>query len=346
MTAAFLSLLRAGLWSSAVDAPALFPLSADEWEAVYGMARRQAVRGIVWHGICQLPDNMMPQETLLLRWVAEVERIERANRRMAAMQEEILQLFRQNGLSPFVQKGLSVAQYYDTPLLRECGDIDLYFADRRESQEAVALVGQHGVKVTTRPDDSFCYSWQGIIVEHHHSLTDIANPLRQSDVKTKEQKDGVTSELVLLMLNAHILKHALGRGIGLRQLCDIARAYHSLRCQISSADYRSLVRKLGLAKWTRMLHSFVTLHLGLQETCLPYQDERVDSTALLNKVLASGNFGQSLSVAEGNMTALQRKSRTAAAFVRNLSFSLRYAPVEAFWHFVNLAVGQKNNKEG
>lgn len=73
--AAFLSLLRAGLWGSASycnlggsnPGSGYFPLTGEEWEIIYLLARRQTVEGLVYDGILRLPVPLLPPSPLLMR---------------------------------------------------------------------------------------------------------------------------------------------------------------------------------------------------------------------------------------------------------------------------------------
>lgn len=84
--------------------PVPFPLSGESWENIYRMARRQTVTGLVYRGVCHLPDEMLPPEKLLVRWVAEINAIEQRNHRMNAVLAELYEMFRNDGLTPFFRK--------------------------------------------------------------------------------------------------------------------------------------------------------------------------------------------------------------------------------------------------
>ena len=123
-------LLRAGLWErNPMDEG--FPLLGDEeWEQVFKMSGRQTVSGIVFDGICRLPDEFQPSQAAFAKWVVAVDRIERSNERMNVILKELTGIFVSGGLRPVLQKGQGVAALYPTPLHRECGDIDFYFPER------------------------------------------------------------------------------------------------------------------------------------------------------------------------------------------------------------------------
>jgi len=291
--------------------------------------------------------------------VAETDRIERRNREMDSAVCALFRAFRQRGLHPLLLKGQGVARFYAEPSVRQCGDIDLYFPSREEAERAEAEVRKSGLDPHRAPDGSCCYSWRGAEVEHHPALFDLQNPLRRGVLRRLEQEhrpatlrlgteaDGA-SDLVdvpaplcnLLLLNAHILKHLVGRGIGLRQFCDMARAYHALRGLYFPETLKTLYAQTGLTAWSNQLHAFLTRHLALPDTDLPYRDQVVTpSPRLFRFVLEGGNFGQRGEDGVQAKSAWRRKWRTLSAFWRNRSLSLDYAPAETFWSMARLVRG-------
>lgn len=303
--AALLSLLRAGLWEQTPDGLSLFPLSEAEWEEVYLLARRQTVTGLVWQGISYLPDEWMPPGKVLVRWVAVVDGIERKNRLMNRVVMELQDWFRREGLRVVLQKGQGVALFYEKPLWRECGDIDFYFPDKQESERAVELLARKGVKVQRAADGSVHYRWRGVEVEHHVRLLDICNPWAQKYLRHLEETAGFREvslyqggtvtvpapELNLLMLNAHIMKHAMGWGVGLRQLCDMARACRVLEKEVDSEKVCEIYRRAGIRKWSNLLYAFLKEQLGLNDEFICCKSVDYNSIPLCEIVWRGGNFG-------------------------------------------------------
>ncbi len=352
-------MLRSGLWGKEIEDASLFPLSGEVWNRVFELAKKQTVTGVTYCALQRMPDELLPPKPLLLRWVAEVDVIEQSNRQMNDALAELTGLFANRQLQAVVQKGQGVASFYEAPLLRECGDIDLYFPVKGQREEALQVLKGRGVSPQLRPDGSFEFQWKDIEVEIHSQLLDIQNPFKQKYVNALIEKYGfeevplaaapsvritvATPVLMLLLLNVHIMKHALGWGIGLRQLCDTARACQELHGRISSDEMHDICQRMGIGRWTRLLHSFMTDYLGLRPDMLPYATETVRCDALLDIVWQGGNFGQ---YAEGRQTdrAWKRKLHTSMAFCEHGFFSLRYMPQEAFWHFASLVKGQFNRK--
>ena len=352
---ALLTLLRSGLWEREIDDKSVFPLSAEEWEQIFRISKQQTVIGLVYQGLQYLPQEVSPPFALLIRWTAVVDAIERRNKEMNKALSSLSSLFNSQGIEAILQKGQGVAQLYEKPLLRECGDIDLCFKSKRDMEAAADCIRSQKIGIEKMPDGSSLYMWQGVEVEHHPRLLDLHNPFLQGyaerleraygydtvSLSSEEQATVASPFLNLLLLNLHILKHALGWGIGLRQLCDMARACYVLGERVNRAEMEKCSRKLGLGRWNALLNALLTKHLGLPVSSLPYPTADCDAQPLLDIVWRGGNFGFQLE--ERNAPAQSvwgRKMRTASSFLKKLPFVIRYAPKEAFWIVAGLLKGQ------
>lgn len=350
--AALLALLRGGLWEQDVKPHSCFPLSRDSWEEVFLLSKQQTVTGVAFRGLHHLPDGMLPPESLLLRWMAAADGIERKNKEMNLALDSLLTLFARHGLHPILQKGQGLASLYAYPLLRECGDIDLYFVDEKEFESASDSIQAQGIRLVRKADGSLMYSWQGIPVEHHIRLIDLYHPphnTKKTDLIWEFRRMALSTasdlevtvpapSLNLLLQYAHILKHALGRGIGLRQLCDLALSCDRWHTDIMPDVLKGVCRQAGLTKWVSLLHAFLTERLGLASDRLPYPKTAANTQPLLEIIWRGGNFGHQ--AYRLTRPTLLHKIQTAEAFRRNISFAFRYAPKEALAIFVNLLKGQ------
>lgn len=350
--AALLALLRGGLWEQDVKPHSCFPLSRDGWEEVFLLSKQQTVTGVAFRGLHHLPDGMLPPESLLLRWMAAADGIERKNKEMNLALDSLLTLFARHGLHPILQKGQGLASLYTYPLLRECGDIDLYFVDEKEFESASDSIQAQGIRLVRKADGSLMYSWQGIPVEHHIRLIDLYHPphnTKKTDLIWEFRRMALSTasdlevtvpapSLNLLLQYAHILKHALGRGIGLRQLCDLTLSCDRWHTDLMPDVLKGVCRQAGLTKWVSLLHAFLTERLGLASDRLPYPETAANTQPLLEIIWRGGNFGHQ--AYRLTRPTLLHKIQTAEAFRRNISFAFRYAPKEALAIFVNLLKGQ------
>ena len=335
---ALFALLQAGLWGTFDEAAAsAFPLSAGEWERVFTLARQQTVTGITFRGLDFLPEEAAPPMGIMAKWMAHADRIEQSNRVMNETVSKLYGHFASAGVEAVLQKGQGVAAMYPEPLLRECGDIDLYFPGHDGVSDPWA--GIDGAVRERQPDDSWSYVVDGIIVEHHTDLLDIQSPRAKRYVKRLiEEKgfekvvtgDGVevlvpAPEVNLLLLSSHILKHAFGVGIGLRQFCDYAVARRYYEGRVNEEEMREIWRMTGLEKWQDLLEGFLVKKTGV----------------LLDIVLKGGNFGVYSKDRENVPRARWvRKVQTFKALMGNIGFAFRYAPGEWFWTTMQLLGGQ------
>ena len=361
---ALLLLLRAGLWgqlpsqelrAAESGRPTLFPLTAEEWAQLYREACEQTVVGIVWQGVSQLPQELMPPHATTMRWVAHVDAIERHNAAMDKALESLLSLYDSRGIEPVVLKGHTVAALYPSPELRQSGDIDLYFHDANSRKQAEQLVRDKGCSISCGADGSTHFSWHGATIEHHSEIFDLQHPRSAKIVEHTMQgienlflSLQVNNNLVvkalaprpnMLLLVTHTLKHAMGRGVGLRQLCDAAMAYKAYGAAHDAAAQREFYAALGLERWCALLHSFLVQWLGMPRTALPWETPTHDTAPLMHIVRRGGNFGQHATTSKNNGAAT-RKIETAFSFIRNIGFCAKYAPGEALYTFWQLLKGQ------
>lgn len=359
---AFFVLLRSGLWERPIEDVTPFPLRDDQWRSLWRLARQQTVCGLIYRGLQYLPEPLWPTSLVLAGWLVEIERIERENKAMNECVSALYSLFSSAHIRNVLQKGQGVAGLYPYPLLRECGDIDFYFPTDEDWRAASNLITTKlKLRTSQRADGSICYYYQNICVEHHRFLIDLQTPSARKVLKKLEERDGfecfkpslindegwlVPSVLVnLVLLNAHILKHAMGHGVGLRQLCDMARAYHIYQGRYTNQELVALYRKVGLTKWCRLLHGFLVYDLGLDPNDLPEPAYSSDyGTDILREIVyCGGNFGQHHKDFEqiSKKNGWLRKVDTLKAYWVNMRFSCTIAPKEFFWGLWQLVKGQR-----
>ena len=353
---ALFALVRAGLWERETDDLSPFPLSATLYARVMRVASEQTVTGIAYRGLHHLSNEFLPDDMTMMRWVATTKQIERRNILMNNAIVSLCKVMKSAGLSPMLLKGQGAATMYEHPELRECGDIDLFFPKDGEQAKARQLAEEQGCHPQQMPDGSDTYTWEGIEVEQHEALFDLCAPMSQRFLATLveskatctvatpkgEVQVAIPSPLAyLLLLNSHILKHAMGHGIGLRQFCDMARAYHTLNGRYSTDELVHAYRKTGLLRWSRVLHAFLTDHLGMDASHLPNLGKTVATPPwLLSMVMDGGNFGlHGDSRGDSSQSSWRRKLHTLKAFVRNSRHTMALAPAETIFNTLHLMRG-------
>jgi hypothetical protein len=125
---AFLALVRAGLWADieSTDIRNHGFMEPKDWKVVYQQAAEQSVIGLVLAGLEHT--NIRPLQELLLQWIGEVQKIEQRNREMNDFIASIIEEMRKADIYGLLVKGSGLAQCYERPLWRSCGDIDFFFS--------------------------------------------------------------------------------------------------------------------------------------------------------------------------------------------------------------------------
>ncbi|MCC8114549.1 MAG: nucleotidyltransferase family protein [Bacteroidales bacterium] len=343
-----LALLRLALWADKEPFLALSPVSPEEWQAAYNLAACHAVTGVAWQGICQLDAAELPPTELLCIWTAKATALEKSSERMNQVLSALMERLGSAGLRPVVMKGQTVAALYPKPLLRETGDIDLYFPERADMDACISALEP----ATASPDGSYRARYMGVEVEINPTLIDLTSGRKTRSVSASiapEQFIEVDAapglrlrasapQVNLLLLSSHILKHTFGRGIGLRQMCDLAMACRAYRGKIDPAHQARASRRMGLRVWDRHLYSFLVRQLGMPAEYVPYKIRLSKSHTLSQRVLLGGNFGRMVYSPSAN--SVKSKGVTALSLLRSSLWSLRIAPRKYLKCISSLALGQ------
>ncbi|MDF2514770.1 MAG: hypothetical protein K0R59_66 [Sphingobacterium sp.] len=342
----FFSLLRAGLWNIPFDRMDCLPLSETEWEAVYQCSLRHTVEGILFDGIQQLDHLSRPSKPLLLKWMVRVEKIRQRNNWMNEAIREQQLFFNQNGLNPILLKGQGAAHCYVNPDRRISGDIDWYFETSADYNKASILLENIGLHLELTTAYSTIYNWKGCQVDQHARLFDIHNPFLKnylSKLECAQEGSKITissgdSDVSLLspliqivQTNAHILKHLLSFGVGIRQLCDAARLYYHYKNQFDPLMLKKIYQKLSINRWIDLLHQLLVNFLGLPQDRLPFPLKGVDEAEwMMEDILKAGNFGfyDNDHVKSQKGQLFERKSASKKIW-NNFWKYLPYAPMEA-----------------
>ena len=294
-------------------------LSEEDWTDLISTAGHQTVTGLLYKAAEQFPEGYNISERVLFTLMTEVNRIVNRNLKLGEVEKEVLGILREGGLNPVVMKGSTCAARYPSPELRTGGDIDLYIPEE-SFQKAVEVLRRSGIDSSPKPDTSADFTLRGCEVELHRRYFDLHVP-------EKVLPPVGTPEAELLMLSAHILKHACGVGVGLRQIYDFALAWRAY-----PGDYGrmySLFRSCGIARWNTLLLSFIRDYIDPEIEMSGYVNPR----KLFRIVRDGGNFGHFHSKRIETLSGtspLKRKIHTAARFLERLPFSIRYATREIF----------------
>lgn len=354
---AFFSLLRTGLWGVPADTTLFLSFTEKQWRQVYRLAATQALLALVYDGMDSLPADLRPPRPLLLQWAAQTARIEQANRQLNDMVTRLNHLYTEAGLHPVLLKGQGIATHYRQPRHRQCGDIDVYIG-RADQAQANRLLLQAGAMATAEASDKHAsYELDGVHVENHRLIARLNNPLANRRFRRLVEAwypGGASQEFLMstppAQFNAvyifiHAFNHFLSSGIGLRQVCDWACLLADGQNAIDGQTLVRQLKSLGLLRAARAFGYIAVTRLGLPASCLPFSvsDMEAAGEALLEDILATGNFGQHDARVKPRPAGYWAgKWHTFTRALRRCRQLQGYAPLEAWWYPVTLIRGTIN----
>ncbi|MBO4840469.1 MAG: nucleotidyltransferase family protein [Bacteroidaceae bacterium] len=348
---AFLSLLRAGLWEKDV---LLSQFNTLSYEEIYRLADEQSVFGLVAAGLEHVVDTKAPQE-VVLQFVGQALQLEQRNQAMNTFISTLIERMRNDGIYTLLIKGQGVAQCYERPLWRSCGDVDLFLSEENYEKAKSLLVtkashtGQEdqfkkhlGLTIDCWEVELHGYLRRGLSKKVNKVLDDIkddtfygGNVRSWLNGKTQIFLLGADNDIVYIFI--HILSHFYGGGIGLRQFCDWCRLLWVYRDKINVVSLEKRLKKMGLVRVWTAFGAFAVEYLGMPSEAMPlYSPERKmkrKANRICSFILEVGNFGHNRNSSYYTKPFLIRK---AISLSKRCSDVLRHTlifPIESMRFF-------------
>ena len=307
-TQAFLALVRAGLWEQDVR---LLPYGDIEWQEVYRLATEQSVLGLILAGLEH--SEVKPPKELLLEWIGEVQMIEQRNKAMNGFVSELIERLRKEDISCVLVKGQGVAQCYEKPLLRSCGDIDLLLDDENYHKAKDYLTPfSSKIEVEDFYKKHFAMTINSWEVELHGTLRcglwrkveKTLDSIQTSIFYEKRFRTWIVGgaqvplpypDEDIVYVFSHILQHFFKEGVGLRQICDWSRLLWTYKDSINHGLLYSRICSMGcLTEW-KAFAALSLNYLGMSTDAIPFYSRSHmwsrKANRILTFILETGNFG-------------------------------------------------------
>lgn len=301
-------------------------VNEEQWGNILGAAAAQNVHTLLFDA---LPEGI--PEAVMDVWRSQTGMVEQYNGRIAAVVAAQERTWKKLGLEYALMKGSSIASLYPHPEHRGSGDVDWYFADEESWKRALVLAEKNAEDGVHRDSDGDVnYIWKGVVVEHHRDWTHLSSKRNRVLAGPAHIIDGrLSPEDTLLMLNAHILHHLSTSGAGLKQFADMAVAYQRYSGLYDMESFAMRLRRLGLEKWTSLLHSVLLELTGISADILPVPPAEYgnDAGTVIRMVFGDGSFGLG-------------KKRRFSGISAKFSLLMKYCPEELFARYWHLAAGR------
>ena len=284
---AFYSLIRAGLWAD-VDVHLDLNKKVD-WDEVYQLAEEQSVIGLVLAGLEH--SIVKPPQELLLQWIGEVQMLEQQNKAMNQFVRKLVDKMRGAEIYTLLVKGQGVAQCYERPLWRSCGDVDFYLSkenyekakrylnplassigkeDKRRLHYDITiepwLVELHGTMYT-----ELSKRMNSVLDDVHRDIFNYGNVRSWNNNGAIVFLPSEDNDVVIVF--SHFINHFYGEGVGLRQICDWCRLLWTYRDSLNHGILKSRIKKAGLMTEWMTFAAFAVEYLGMPVEAMPFYDE-------------------------------------------------------------------------
>ena len=283
--------------------------TSEEWEVIYRLAMEQSVLGLVLAGI--ETTNVRPPQELLLQWIGEVQVLEQQNKEMNVFIAELIERLRKADIYTLLVKGQGIAQCYEKPLWRSCGDIDLLLSESNYKKAKTFLTpfADH-VESEDKEVKHLGMTIGEWLVELHGTMrTDISRKVNkgidavQDNIffggNVRSWNNGGTTIFLpspdndVILVFTHILEHFFVEGIGLRQVCDWCRLLWTYRSELNLQLLKSRISQMGLMTEWKSFGSMAVDALGMPKEAMPMYDSRYKAKGerVLERIMKSGNMG-------------------------------------------------------
>lgn len=306
---AFFVILRAGLWEQDVN---LSQLGDFDFIEVSHLAEEQSVLGLVAAGLEHIVDVCVPQE-FAMTLIGQVLWLEQHNTSMNKYVARLIDLLRKHDVYALLVKGQGIAQCYERPLWRACGDIDLLLSKDNYNRAKSFLLD---IATAKEPEDKQALhlglTIDGWLIELHGSLRscclskmDKTIDVVQKDVffngSVRSWINGDTQVFLpspnndVFLVFTHIIKHYFNGGVGLRQVCDWCRLLWTYRETIDRRLLETWLNRAGIMTEWKAFASYAVDYLGMPVEAMPFYDAKVKWSHKAKRINAfiidNGNFG-------------------------------------------------------
>lgn len=348
----FLELLRAGLWEKEVR---LSDYEDVDFDAVYQIADYQSVVGLVLAGIEHLKGSKVPQASTLT-FIGTALQLEQRNKAMNSFIAELTGKMRKAGIYGLLVKGQGIAQCYERPQWRACGDVDLFLNEDNyaKAKNYLTLIAS-SVEEEERYKKHIGLTIDGWVVELHGNLySSLSRKVEREleDVYADTFIRGVVRSVeiagvpVFMLGNdnnvfyvfTHILQHYFHGGIGLRQICDWCRLLYTCKESLNYDFLEQRIKRAGLMSEWRTFAAFAVKYLGMPAEAVPFYEIspilEKKSQKVWNYIMKSGNFGHRDLGYVRDASYFVRKARSLKTVITEMLIHLETFPCDSIRFFL------------
>jgi len=351
----FFEVIKAGLWEKEVQVSSCAQLDIDE---IYRLASEQSVIGLVAAGLEHVT-NMKTPKTMALTIAKDVFKLEKRNRAMNMFVARLVADMRTEGIYALLVKGQGIAQCYERPEWRACGDVDLFLSEDNYVKAKEVLVPlASSVEEEYVREKHLGMTIDGWLVELHGHLysglsSRVEKELDDMSVDTFSGENvrswdnngvkvfqlGIENDVFYVF--THILQHFYKEGVGIRQICDWCRLMWTYRDKMDVQKLESRIKRAGIMSEWKAFAAYSAECLGMPVEAIPMYDASakwVRKAELINRfILKVGNMGHNRNLSHfSKRPYLARKCVSMGRRVGDFINHARIFPLDSLRFFPNI----------
>lgn len=351
-SAILLELVRAGLWGTEAR---LSNYGDIDYSSAMKLAEEQSVVGLVTAGLECVKDVKIPQQWSL-QFIGSTLQLEHRNKSMNAFVASLISKMRAEGICAVLVKGQGIAQCYEKPEWRACGDVDLFLNEDNYAKAKEMLVPlASSVEKEFVREKHLGMTIDGWVVElHGHLYSGLSSRIDKElddilqdtfyggNVRSWNNSGvqffqlGVENDVFYVF--THILQHFYKEGVGLRQICDWCRLMWTYRDKIDLEKLKSRLKKAGIMSEWKAFYALASKYLEMPDIDSGFMchDSRFDKKAdrIMEFILKSGNMGHNRDMSHfSKKPYLVRKCVSMGRRVSDLINHARIFPMDSLRFF-------------
>lgn len=330
----FFALLRNALFGS--------PLNSEDWKddwswkPIIEIVEAHVLQTLVVSPMLSLPKEIQPSAEILSTYqqLLGLNIVEHA--RLNADVVNIFQTISKNGYNPVLMKGQGNATFYQSPYFRKCGDVDVYVGPKDFQNVCRLLETERGFKAghADVKHMDFCYG-EKTEVEIHQFAEIATLPQKNNNYRRLIEDYFRHPEFVeisgrnipipplqfnVLYVFYHMLHHLKMRGVGYRQLCDVACLLHSQYGKYDLDRMKQDIDDLNMMREWQLFGDVFVKYLGLPVEEFPFYKEHPQKKVkrLVQLILEDGNFAKTSGFEYKNKSKIMFKLHSF--YVHNLRY--------------------------
>lgn len=307
-TRLMLELISSSIWSREVKSEMFEDVDENQWSDIIRLAVSQRLQGLIADGVKTLKCNMPTKIAASI--LMYKDKTIKANEYINQSLLEIADIYNSHDFRFILLKGQGNALAYPNPLCRTPGDLDIFLYRKDDFARAKSWLEDRKYSIDEDCIHHLSYERNGVHIENHRLLinldthktnTLVAHKVReivkQANFETIEINGAkinvLPSEFNTFYVFAHLFRHFLHVGVGLRQICDWNLLFAKYFGSIERDSFTKLAKKFRLLKAMQIFAQLSIKYLSSSPEIFPFDLGKTSKYVdlVMDDVLEGGYFG-------------------------------------------------------